>query len=47
MLVAVPFLDTGSDVFLAAPHASFDRLRAEDWLVDDATGVSLIAVRRR
>src|SRR4051812_48854829 len=42
MLVVVGFLDTGSDVFLADPHATFDRLRAEDWLVDDATGLSLI-----
>lgn len=42
MLVDVPFLDTGSDRFLADPHATFDQLRAEDWLVDDTTGVSLI-----
>lgn len=38
----MPFLDTDTDAFLADPHATFDRLRAEDWLVDDAIGVSLL-----
>ncbi|MCU1396602.1 MAG: hypothetical protein JWM34_5030 [Ilumatobacteraceae bacterium] len=43
MLVPVRFLDTADDAFLADPHPVFDRLRAQDWLVPDAIGVSLIS----
>ena len=39
---ATRFLDTSDPGFLRAPHDTFDRLRTEDWMVADSTGVSLI-----